>query len=140
MNVYATDSTRIVNDDESRVPRERNMHGFTSAKTLIPWSGCKDVCIFEFRNLSRITIMPVIIATGFCAPPLFVFNGAKLPRRTVLKDRDVTIETTESCLSAGSMAVTREENEGIDTAKSLDWGYTFVDYVEPLTTDSRKLL
>ena len=38
------------------------------------------------------------------------------------------------------MAVTREENGGIDTPRFLDWGYSFVKHVEPLPRGGRKVL
>ena len=37
------------------------------------------------------------------------------------------------------MAVTREENDGIETPRFLDWGYSFVKNVEPLTRGGRKV-
>ena len=37
------------------------------------------------------------------------------------------------------MAVTREENGGKDTPRFLDWGYSFVEHVDPLTRGGRKV-
>ena len=131
------DVSRIFILDESAVTLEQDMHGMTSSKRLMPRSGCEDLRMPEFRNLNRVTSMSVICASGSCAPPLFVFKGIKLPYRAVLKDGCVTTETPISCLSVGSMSVAREENGGIDTTKFLEWGYTFVDYVEPLTASGK---
>ena len=37
----------------------------------------------------------------------------------------------------GAIAVTREESGGIDTPRFPDWGYSFVEYFEPLTKTGR---
>ena len=86
--------------------------------------------------------MPILSASGSRGPPIFVFKGTKLQLRPVLKDGCVTTQTPISYLpgGGGSMAVTRGENGGIDTKRFLDWGYTFVDYFEPLTANGRKVL
>ena len=84
--------------------------------------------------------MPVISASGETAPPLFVFKGLRLPYRTFLRNGEVRTETSLSKLQCGALAAMREENRGIDTARFMDWGYSFVDYVEPFTQDGRKVL
>ena len=53
---------------------------------------------------------------------------------------EVTSETPHSKLPSGSRAATREENGGIDTARFMDWEYSFVDHVEPLIQGGRKVL
>ena len=84
------DASRIFNLDESGVTPEKDIYGVTSSKRLMPRSGCKDLRTPEFRNLNRVTIMPVISASGSCAPPLFVFKAIKLPYRSVLKHECVS--------------------------------------------------
>ena len=39
-----------------------------------------------------------------------------------------------------SLSLTHEKNGGIDTPRFLDWGYLFVEHVEPLKREGRKLL
>ena len=134
------DAPRIFNLDESGVTPERDLHGVTASKRLMPRSGCRDICMPEFRNLHRVTIMPVISASGETAPPLFLFKGLRLPYRTLLGNGEVITETPLSKLPSGSLGAMREENGGIDTARFMDWGFSFVDHVEPLTQEGRKVL
>ena len=42
--------------------------------------------------------------------------------------------------SGGALAVTRQENGGIDTTRFMEWGYTFVDYFESLTANGQNVL
>ena len=134
------DSNRIFNLDESGITPDRDMYGITSAKRFMPRSACRDLCTPEFRNLNRVTHMPIISASRACAPPLFVFKGLRLPYRTIVKDGHIVTQTPLYNLPKGSTARTREETGGIDTARFLDWGYSFVEYVEPLTKGGRKVL
>ena len=116
------------------------MHGIKSAKRFMPRLGCCDARMPEFRKLSRVTLMPIISASGACAPPLFVFKGSWLPYRTFIRDGNVVTQTPLCNIQYGPMAVTREGNGGIDTPRFLDWGYSFVEHVEPLTRGGRKVL
>ena len=49
-------------------------------------------------------------------------------------------ETPLSTLPCGSLAAMCEEKGGIDTARFMDWCFFFVDHVEPLTQEGRKVL
>ena len=67
------DAERIFNLDKTTVIPERDLHGVTSSKRFMPRSGCPDLCIPDFRNLKRVSLMPVISASGACAHPLLIF-------------------------------------------------------------------
>ena len=123
------DAPRIFNLDESGVTPERDLHGVTAAERLMPRSVCRDLCMPEFRNRHRVTIMPVLSASGETAPAIFMFKVLRLPYRTLLRNGEVITETPLSKLRSGSLAAMREENGGIDTARLMDWGYSFVDHV-----------
>ena len=71
---------------------------------------------------------------------LFIFKGTRLRYRTFLRNGAILTEKPLSKLLPGAIAATREENGGIDTSRFLDWWYSFVDDVEPLTKDGRKVL
>lgn len=71
--------------------------------------------------------------------PLFIFKGNWLPFRTYVRDGELVPEKALSLRPMGSLAATREENGGIDTAMFPDLGYSFVEHVEPLTRDRRKV-
>ena len=72
------DAERNFNLDESGITPERDMHGITSTKRFMSRLGCRDAEMPEFRNLSRVTLMPNISASGARAPPLFLFMGSRL--------------------------------------------------------------
>lgn len=134
------DAERIFNLNETSVTPERDLHGVTSSKKLTPHSVCRDLCTPEFPNLNQGTLMRVISASGAFASPLFIFKGTRLSYRTVLQNGEILTEMPLSKLPPGAMDARREENSGTDTARFMDRGYSFVDHVEPLTKDGKKVL
>lgn len=84
-------------------------------------------------------MMARISASGYCAPTLFVFKEKHLPYRRVLRNGQEIVQTPADVLPRHSVISVRENNEGVDKHNFLNWGREFVESVEDLTANNRKL-
>ena len=79
------DASRIFNLNEVGVTADRDTSGKLSFKGLMLRKGVQYfiTCAFSYQN--RITMIPVIHASGECGPPLFVIKGKHVTSRKVLR-------------------------------------------------------
>ena len=134
------DAARIFNLNEVGTTPGKDTTCMTSAKRLLPRYSGQDICMQEFKNVPRVTMLPVISADGQTGPPLFVFKGLRLPYRNVLCNGRVRTETPACNLPINSCLALRQENGGVDTVNFLHWAYSFVSFVGPLVANNRKVL
>ena len=137
---HGLDSVSIFNLDECGSTPERDMNSQTASRRFLQKRGSRDYQIGDFKYFNRITMMPIISATGSCAPPLFVFKGSRLPCRTVRVGNQTVDETPACKLPPGFTLALRTENGSVDTVNFLNWAYNFVDHVKHLRANNRKVL
>ena len=69
----------------------------------------------HFRNVNRITLLPVVFANGDAGRLLFITQGAALPYQIViLPNGKLFVEPINSCLPTGSLHTMRKELDGVD--------------------------
>ena len=110
-----------------------------SAETFCLRIHINQVRIPEFKNVSRVIIMPVIIASGYIGRPLFIFKGTRLQHRTVERDGVCFLESLADCMPRKSI-VTREELAGVDKSNFAGWAEIFVEDVGDLAANNKVLL
>lgn len=94
----------------------------------------------EFKNMNRVTVMPVVNVDGEDGPCLFVFKGMSLPDRKVLRAGRVSVKTWAQFLPRNAVTSTRAEFGGVDGYNFFEWAKEFVEYVKPDTDHGRKVL
>lgn len=99
-----------------------------------------DMRLAEFKNMNRVTVMPVVNVDGEDGPCLFVFKGMSLPDRKVLRAGRVSVETWAQFLPRNAVTSTRAEFGGVDGYNFFEWAKEFVEYVKPDTDHGRKVL
>ena len=73
----------------------------------------------EFKNIKRITMMPVVFANGDVGRSLFVVQGTRVTYRITLHDAMETMETLADCLPRGSVITTRQDVATVDSHNVL---------------------
>lgn len=68
----------------------------------------------EFKNLKRITMMPVVFSNGETGRPLFVQQGTRVKYRITLNDGIGTFETLADCLPRRGVITTWEDVASVD--------------------------
>ena len=114
--------------------------GKLSCKRIMPRKGLQDfiTCAFSYQN--RVTMMPVISASGECDLPLFFINGKRVPYRKILHSGAVYSETPLCQLPRHSVLATRSEGGGVDRTNFISWALRFLGYIKDLRSLGIKLL
>ena len=94
----------------------------------------------EYKNIKRITMMPVVFANGDIGLSLFVVQGTRVTYRTTLHDGMETMVTPADCLPRGSVITTRQDVASVDSHNVLQWGKLFAEDCRDLTARGRKVL
>lgn len=109
------DERRIANTDESGVTPDRDISGVGRKKVYGTRADSTQHQKVEFRNVHRVTILPVILASGNVRRPLFVFRGRSMPYRVVANSGTAGLnETLVDCLPRESIVTSREDLAGVD--------------------------
>ena len=80
-NFYAS---RLANLHEAGATAEKEAREITRLRKFTTREIPHQVHLPVFKNVSRVTIMPVIFANGEKGRPLFVFKGTKLSHRVIV--------------------------------------------------------
>lgn len=135
------DAECLCNLDECGISSEIDKVGRCHQKVYSLRSSKPQQKLPEFHNVDRITMMPVIFASGQCGKPLFVIKGKRLPYQyvegSIGRER---IETLADCLLRGSIITSRSETASVDKEKFLRWAKQFVKDIQDLTSNGRKVL
>lgn len=135
------DDQRICNLDECGISAETDKVGRSRKKVYTLRSSRPQQKLPEFRNVDRITMMPVIFASGDYGKPLFVIKGNRIPYQTVKSSNgNEVVETLSDCLPRGSIITTRTETASVDKNNFLRWARQFVEDIRDLTANNRKVL
>ena len=67
-------ASRVWNLDESGATLGKDVNGSSAWKRLMRRNGTRDMMIVQFKNVTRVTMMPCISAAVHCAPSLFVLK------------------------------------------------------------------
>jgi len=134
------DASRLANLDECGVTAGRDASGRTQRKVYMTRATVAQQRTVDFKNVQRVTMMPVIFASGHVGNPLFVIRGTRVRYRVLSKDGKDYIESITDCLPRHSMITTREDLAGVDKHNFLRWAQAFVQEVKDLTTGGRKVL
>eukprot|EP00171_Calliarthron_tuberculosum_P002640 IDg2640t1 len=93
------------------------------------------------KNLSRVTLLGCISAAGEAFLPMWIFKGKRLPFRfRQMPDGSQKAESAAHLLPPGSLHGTRPEVGGVDTKIFVSWCKHFVQRVEYLTREGKKVL
>ena len=134
------DASRLANLDEAGATAEKEALEIARFRTFTTRDTSHQVRLPVFRNVSRVTIMPVIFANGEKGRPLFVFKGTKLSHRVVRTVRGPEKQSLADCLPRYSIVTTQEELAGVDKGNFVRWAEIFVRDVSDLSKHGRKLL
>ena len=132
IRVHNLESSRIANLDESGLtpskecPQSNRTNSY-NARGQKPLQRSP-----EFRNVKRITVMPVIFANVDVGRAIFVVEGKALKYRTVELNGAPVMETDADCLPRGSVITTREDVAGVNNRNFLRWAKYFADDVKDL--------
>ena len=80
------DPSRIWNLDETGATPGKDANGKDNSRIYMTRAGAKDSRTDTFLNTNRVTMMPVISASGDMGAPLFFFKGKLLPYRVSLNN------------------------------------------------------
>lgn len=140
IKTYNIDDTRIWNLDECGGTPGRDVIGNTHASRITRKHGGRDYKLPAFVRTNRVTLMPVVSASGDTGPPLFVFKGKLLLYRTVLQNGQKIVQTYHSVLPRCAVVAMREEHGGVDGNNFYQWAEMFIQHVHELTVGGRKVL
>ena len=93
----------------------------------------------HFRNVSRVTMMPVVFADGGCRT-LFVVQGRTLPYRIVGVNGVHATQSLADCLPKGSYITRREDVAGVDKFSFERWASDFGEECRSRTAHGQKVL
>ena len=130
---------RIFNLDEAGVTPDRDTNGRRSSKRFMARDQQCDMQLNEWLYSNRVTIMPIISASGEAGPPLFVFKD-KLPYRVSLVDGKKFVETPADKLPQEAVVCTRDSLGGVDSSNFKNWVQKFIEYTHNLRSQDRKVL
>eukprot|EP00171_Calliarthron_tuberculosum_P023847 IDg23847t1 len=134
------DASRVWNLDETGATPGKDVDGAPTARHYLTRQGGSDMRAADFKQLHRITMMPVISAAGDYGPTLFAFKGKALPYRSVVRGGNVVAETYADYLPRSSVISVREDRGGVNSDNFLQWAKMFVAHVKDLTTAGRKVV
>eukprot|EP00171_Calliarthron_tuberculosum_P002526 IDg2526t1 len=134
------DASRVWNLDETGATPGKDVDGAPTTRHYLTRQGGSDMRVADFKQLHRITMMPVVSAAGDYGPTLFVFKGRALPYRSVVRGGHVVAETYAEYLPRNAVISTRDDRGGVDGDNFLQWAKLFVAHVKDLTAGGRKVL
>lgn len=85
-------------------------------------------------------MIPAINAAGDVEPVLYVFHGVQIPYRSVVDNRQVSVEALASHLPRKSLVTMRKKGGGVDGTNVFEWSKAFVEHARLLTAGGRELL
>ena len=94
----------------------------------------------HFKNVSRVTMMPVVFADGSCGRTLFVVQGRRVPYRVIEVNEVLSTQSLADCLPTGSYIRTREDLAGVDKFSFERWAADFGIECKSLTALGQKVL
>lgn len=94
-----------------------------------------------FRNMARITFLPVIFATGETGLLLFACKGEGLDKETIINSngKEVTSLMSEY-LPRGAIVIRREDVAGVESKTFLEFAKTCMENVKDLMANGRKFV
>jgi len=110
------------------------------SKVLAPRGRQAQLRFPEFANVSRITMLPVIFASGEKGRPMLVLKGKRYPFRILGQGDSLRMQSVASCLPSDCLITMRDEVADVDKHNFLHWARYFVEDVRPLTEHGRKVL
>ena len=134
------DAQRLFNVDEFGITPGRDLASKTQSKRYIARGSAGDSLVGQFKYNDRINLMPVISAAGTAGPPLYVLTGKQIPYRTGLRNGRVVYETPASRLPHKAAVALRAELGGVDSDNFANWACVFVESIQDLLKDGRKVL
>ena len=137
---HKIDASRLANLDEAGATAEKEALEIARVRKFTTRDTSHHVRLSVFRNVSRVTIMPVIFANGEKGRPLFVFKGTKLSHRVVKTVRGLEKQSLTDCIPRYSIVITREDLAGVDKRNFVRWAEIFVKDVSDRTRHGRKIL
>ena len=94
----------------------------------------------QFKNVNRVTLMPVIFANGDCGRPMVITQGTTEPWRIIERNNRDEIESLADCLPRGPLVTTRKDVAGVDKFNFESWAERFVTDIADKTANGRKAL
>ena len=85
-------------------------------------------------------MMPCISASYDVGPVPFVFRRSRMPYRNVVCNGLEIIETYANMLPRNVLVSMHKDAACVDNANFFEWAQCFVQYVRPVTADSRRVL
>ena len=140
IRVHNLDASRIANMDETGSTASKKCRQSARNKTFTTGGRPAERQSPEFKNIKRITMMPVVFANGDVGRSLFVVQGTRVTYRTTLHDGMETMETLADCLPRGSVITTRQDVASVDLHNFLQWGRLFAEGCRDLTAGGRQVL
>jgi len=129
----------MANLDECDISAGREATG-TAKKVHMTCGAVAHQRTVEFKNIQRITVVPVIFASGHVGNPLFIIHGTRVQYRVVSRGGKDSIESIADCLPRGSLATAREDLAGVDEHNFLRRAQAFVEELKDLTAGGCKVL
>ena len=93
----------------------------------------------HFRNVSRVTMMPVVFADGGCGRTLFVVQGRTLPYRILDVNSVHATQSLADCFPKGTYITTREDVAGFDKFSFERWASDFGEECRSKTAHGQKV-
>ena len=140
IRVHNLDPSRIANLDETGSTASNDCRQSVRNKTFNTRGRPAERKSSEFKNIKRITMMPVVFANGDVGRSLFVVQGTRVTYRTTLHDGMETMEILADCLPRGSVITTHQDVASVDPHNVLQWGRLFAEDCRDLTAGGRKVL
>lgn len=131
------DASRVWNLDETGSTPGKDVDGSATMRHYLTRGGGGDVHAADFKQMGRITVMPVVSAAGDFGPTLFVSKGKALPYRNVVRGGHVVAESYADYLPRNAVISTRDERGGVDSDNFFQWAKLFVEHVKDLTAGGR---
>lgn len=77
IKTYDIEPCRLTNRDETGATTDKEALGISPLRTFTPREGRREVCILTFKNVSRVTIVPMLFASAGTGSPLFIFKDTR---------------------------------------------------------------
>ena len=139
---YDLDARRIFNLDETGVALGREDRHCSQKKVYAIRGGNVEVPGISLQNVNRISLLVCANALGNLARPLFIFHGTRVRIRELQHKNEpgkVWHETIGNCLPGNSLFAARQGVAGVGSASFFKWVKYFIDDVDHLTKDGRKV-
>ena len=137
---YNFDTDRVWNLDETGISPSREARGFAKLQRFGRRGTQMDCITPEFGYTNRVTIMPVVSASGTIGPSLWIFKGSQLPCRDVIVNGNKRIETLNSLLPSEALLKMEAEKPGVNSLSFYEWAHHFTEFTSHLVSTDRKLL